>query len=133
MDLALLGLHASRGASLFEMGCFPLRIGRGIIWATFLIRSRRALAKKFLNLFEEEAVPCFPHLRRGVIYGDANDHNALVDVQTMRVVSVIDFGDMHEGLRVAEPAVAAAYAILRKRRSAGGCGAVLAGYHEICH
>ena len=93
--------------------------------------SRRALAKKFLNLFEEEAVPCFPHLRRGVIYGDANDHNALVDVQSMRVVSVIDFGDMHEGLRVAEPAVAAAYAMLRKPDPLEAAGAVLAGYHEI--
>src|SRR5262249_54057203 len=30
--------------------------------------SRRVLAKKFLNLFEEEAVPRFPYLRRGVIY-----------------------------------------------------------------
>ena len=93
--------------------------------------SRRALAKKFLNQFEEEAVPCFPHLRRGVIYGDANDHNALVDVQAMRVVSVIDFGDMHEGLRVAEPAVAAAYAMLRKPDPLEAAGAVLAGYHEI--
>jgi 4-aminobutyrate aminotransferase-like enzyme/Ser/Thr protein kinase RdoA (MazF antagonist) len=93
--------------------------------------SRRALAKKFLNLFEEEAVPCFPHLRRGVIYGDANDHNALVDVQLMRVVSVIDFGDMHEGFRVAEPAVAAAYTILRKPDALAAAGAVLAGYHQI--
>lgn len=92
--------------------------------------ARRALAKKFLNLFEEEAVPRFPHLRRSVIYGDANDHNALVDSQAMRVVSVIDFGDMHEGLRVAEPAVAAAYAILRNQDPLAAAGAVLAGYHE---
>ncbi|HUL32839.1 MAG TPA: aminotransferase class III-fold pyridoxal phosphate-dependent enzyme [Candidatus Eisenbacteria bacterium] len=92
---------------------------------------RRALAKRFLNLFEEEAVPRFPHLRRSVIYGDANDHNALVDRESMRVVSVIDFGDMHEGLRVAEPAVAAAYAILRKNDPLAAAGAVLAGYHEL--
>ncbi len=93
--------------------------------------ARRALAKRFLNLFEEEAVPRFPHLRRSVIYGDANDHNALVDLQAMRVVSVIDFGDMHEGLRVAEPAVAAAYSILGKQDPIAAAGAVLAGYHEI--
>ena len=92
---------------------------------------RRALAKKFLNLFEEEAVPRFPHLRRSVIYGDANDHNALVDGSAMRVVSVIDFGDMHEGLLVAEPAVAAAYAILGGAQPLEAAGAVLAGYHAI--
>jgi 4-aminobutyrate aminotransferase-like enzyme/Ser/Thr protein kinase RdoA (MazF antagonist) len=92
---------------------------------------RRALAKKFLNLFEEESVPLFPRLRRSVIYGDANDHNALVDPHTGRVVSVIDFGDMHEGFRVAEPAVAAAYAIMGKQDALAAAGTVLAGYHEV--
>jgi 4-aminobutyrate aminotransferase-like enzyme/Ser/Thr protein kinase RdoA (MazF antagonist) len=92
---------------------------------------RRALAKKFLNLFEEEAVPRFPLLRRSVIYGDANDHNALVDPGTRRVVSVIDFGDMHEGFTVGEPAVAAAYAILGKQDPLAAAGAVLAGYHQV--
>ena len=92
---------------------------------------RRALAKKFLNLFEEEAVPRFPLLRRSVIYGDANDHNALVDSQAKRLVSVIDFGDLHEGFTVGEPAIAAAYAILGKGDPLAAAGSVLAGYHEI--
>ena len=92
---------------------------------------RRALAKKFLNQFEEQAVPRFPHLRRSVVYGDANDHNALVDLQSHRVVSVIDFGDMHEGFRVGEAAVAAAYAILGKEDVLAAAGAVLAGYNEV--
>jgi len=92
---------------------------------------RRALAKKFLNLFEEEAVPRFPSLRRSVIYGDANDHNALVDSKSGRVVSVIDFGDMHESFTVGDPAIAAAYAILGKGDPLAAAGSVLAGYHEI--
>jgi len=92
---------------------------------------RRALAKKFLNLFEEEAVPRFPLLRRSVIYGDANDHNALVDPRTKRVASVIDFGDMHESYTVGEPAVAAAYAILGKPDPLAAAGAVLDGYHRV--
>jgi 4-aminobutyrate aminotransferase-like enzyme/Ser/Thr protein kinase RdoA (MazF antagonist) len=92
---------------------------------------RRGLAKRFLNLFEEEAVPRFPLLRRSVIYGDANDHNALVDLHTKRVVSVIDFGDMHEGFTVGEPAIAAAYAILGKDDPLAAAGSVLGGYHGI--
>jgi 4-aminobutyrate aminotransferase-like enzyme/Ser/Thr protein kinase RdoA (MazF antagonist) len=91
---------------------------------------RRALAKKFLNLFEEEAVPRFPLLRRSIIYGDANDHNALVAPKTRRVVSVIDFGDLHEGFTVGEPAVAAAYGILGERDPLAAAGAVLAEYHK---
>ncbi len=94
---------------------------------------RRTLAQQFLTLFENEAVPEFPHLRRSVIYGDANDHNVLVSPawpQPRRVVSLIDFGDMHEGYTVAEPAIAAAYAILGQQHLLPAACAVLAGYHR---
>jgi 4-aminobutyrate aminotransferase-like enzyme/Ser/Thr protein kinase RdoA (MazF antagonist)/murein DD-endopeptidase MepM/ murein hydrolase activator NlpD len=94
---------------------------------------RRAIAEQFLNLFEAEAIPQFPQLRRSVIYGDGNDHNALVSPpwpQPRRVVSVIDFGDMHEGYTVGEPAVAAAYATLRQENPLAAASAILAGYHQ---
>ena len=101
--------------------------------AFILDPQRRALAEHFLNLFEQEAVPRFHRLRRSVIYGDANDHNALVGPESPKpreVVSVIDFGDMHTGLTVAEPAVAAAYAILRKDDPISAACSVLAGYNR---
>jgi 4-aminobutyrate aminotransferase-like enzyme/Ser/Thr protein kinase RdoA (MazF antagonist)/murein DD-endopeptidase MepM/ murein hydrolase activator NlpD len=94
---------------------------------------RRALAAKFLTLFETEALPRFSHLRRSVIYGDANDHNALVSPpwpQPRRVVSVIDFGDMHAGFTVAEPAIAAAYAVLGHEDPLPAASAVLGAYHK---
>jgi len=47
------------------------------------------------------------------------------------VVSLIDFGDMHEGFTVGEPAVAAAYAILGKQDPLAAAGALLAGYHQV--
>lgn len=93
---------------------------------------RRALAERFLSLFESEAVPLFPHLRRSVIYGDANDHNALVSPSwplPRRVISVIDFGDMHLGLTVAEPAIAAAYATLGQQDPLAAARAFLGAYH----
>jgi 4-aminobutyrate aminotransferase-like enzyme/Ser/Thr protein kinase RdoA (MazF antagonist) len=95
---------------------------------------RRAVAKGFLDLFEREALPRLGRLRHSVIYGDANDYNALVDVNgagQREVTSVIDFGDMHSGLTVAEPAVAAAYAILGKSEPLAAAAAVLAGYHRV--
>ena len=108
------------------------------LWARqFLVHvessHRRAVATEFLDLFEREALPRFGRLRRSVIYGDANDYNALVDVNRegqREVVSVIDFGDMHTGLTAAEPAVAAAYAILGKSEPLAAAAAVLAGYHR---
>ena len=47
-----------------------------------------------------------------------------------RVVSgLLDFGDMHEGLLVAEPAIAAAYALLGEEDPLAAMAAVLSGYH----
>lgn len=95
--------------------------------------SRRALIEKFLDLFEREAMSRFRDLRRSVIYGDANDHNVLVSPpwpQPRRVVGVIDFGDMHRGFTVAEPAIAAAYATLGKENPITAAVGVLAAYHR---
>jgi len=94
--------------------------------------SRRALVEKLLKLYETDVVPALPRLRRSVIYGDANDHNVLVGdpwPQPRKVAGVIDFGDMHHGLIVSEPAIAAAYAILGKDDPLQAAGAIVAGYH----
>ncbi len=93
---------------------------------------RRALVEKFLALYETAVVPVLPRLRRCVIYGDANDHNVLVSEpwpQPRRVAGVIDFGDMHYGLTVSEPAIACAYAILGKDDPLQAAAAIVAGYH----
>jgi 4-aminobutyrate aminotransferase-like enzyme/Ser/Thr protein kinase RdoA (MazF antagonist) len=94
---------------------------------------RRALVEKFLTLFESEVVPALPRLRRSVIYGDANDHNVLVSdpwPQPRKILSVIDFGDMHHGLTVSEAAIAAAYGILGKNDPLAAAVAIVAGYHQ---
>ena len=93
---------------------------------------RRALVETFLALYEAEVVPVLPRLRRGVIYGDANDHNVLVSdpwPQPRKVAGVIDFGDVHYGLTASEPAIAAAYAILGKEDPLQAAAATVAGYH----
>jgi 4-aminobutyrate aminotransferase-like enzyme/Ser/Thr protein kinase RdoA (MazF antagonist) len=95
--------------------------------------TRRALVERFLALYESEVVPALPFLRRSVIYGDANDHNVLVSApwpQPRKVAGVIDFGDMHHGLVVSEPAIASAYAILGKKNPLQAAGAVVRGYHN---
>jgi 4-aminobutyrate aminotransferase-like enzyme/Ser/Thr protein kinase RdoA (MazF antagonist) len=94
---------------------------------------RRALVEKFLGLYESEVVPALPRLRRSVIYGDANDYNVLISdpwPQPRRVTSVIDFGDMHHGLTISEPAIASAYAILGKKDPVQDTAAIVAGYHK---
>jgi 4-aminobutyrate aminotransferase-like enzyme/Ser/Thr protein kinase RdoA (MazF antagonist) len=95
--------------------------------------TRRALVERVLALYESEVAPALPSLRRSVIYGDANDYNVLVGPpwpQPRKVVSVIDFGDMHHGLTVSELAIAAAYAILGSKDPLPAASAVIAGYHR---
>ncbi|HYU23172.1 MAG TPA: aminotransferase class III-fold pyridoxal phosphate-dependent enzyme [Candidatus Dormibacteraeota bacterium] len=94
---------------------------------------RRALVEKFLALYEAEVLPLLTRLRSSVIYGDANDHNVLVSnpwPPPRKVVGVIDFGDMHHGLTVSEPAIAAAYAMLGKEEPLPAAAAIVAGYHR---
>ena len=95
--------------------------------------SRRALVEKFLALYEAEVLPVIPTLRRSVVYGDANDYNVLVGEPwplPRRVVSVVDFGDMHETFTAAEVAIASAYAILGKKEPLASAASVVAGYHR---
>ena len=94
---------------------------------------RRQLVEKFLSLYEAEVVPMLPRLRHSVIYGDANDHNILVSApwpEPRKVISVIDFGDMHHGLTISEVAVGAAYAILGEDDPLRAAADVVGGYHS---
>jgi len=49
-----------------------------------------------------------------VIHSDANDHNLLV--RDGQVTGLIDFGDMVYSALAADPAIAAAYAMLDKSK-----------------
>ncbi len=93
----------------------------------------RALVGRALALFNEHVVPTLPLLPKSVIHGDANDHNVLVkgaNVSPREVVSVVDFGDMHLGLTVAEVAVAATYALLGRKDKLAAAALVVRGYHQ---
>src|ERR1700730_28645 len=95
--------------------------------------SQRGLVEKFLSVYESEVVPALPQLRRSVVYGDANDYNVLVGPPLplpRKVVSVIDFGDMHQTVTVSEIAIAAAYAILGEENPLHSAAEVVAGYHR---
>jgi 4-aminobutyrate aminotransferase-like enzyme/Ser/Thr protein kinase RdoA (MazF antagonist) len=94
--------------------------------------SRRALVERWLALYAAEATPALPGLRRSVVHGDANDHNVLVTVGAGRapeLSGVIDFGDALHTVTVAEPAVAAAYALLDEAEPLAAAAHVVRGYH----
>jgi len=94
---------------------------------------RRKLVERLFALYQREAAPVLPSLRRSVIHNDANDYNVLVGLsrrEPRQVVSVIDFGDMLRTQTAAEVAVAAAYALLGTTDPLAAAAAVVAGYHS---
>jgi 4-aminobutyrate aminotransferase-like enzyme/Ser/Thr protein kinase RdoA (MazF antagonist) len=102
-----------------------------------LSTERRALLEPILERFRHSVEPRLAHLPSGVLHGDANDHNVLVESSGpdprdgARVSGLIDFGDLSVGPRVAEPAIAAAYALLGERDPIHAAAAVVSGYHEV--
>ena len=93
---------------------------------------RRALVERLLDRFERDAAPLLPRLRTSVIHGDANDYNVLVNppaTPEREVVGLIDFGDVVHSYTVADPAIAAAYAMLDKPDPVAAAAHVAAGYH----
>ncbi len=64
--------------------------------------------------FRRQVIPHLESLRHSVIHSDANDHNLLVSEVggAPHVSGLIDFGDLVHSITVADPANAAAYAML---------------------
>jgi 4-aminobutyrate aminotransferase-like enzyme/Ser/Thr protein kinase RdoA (MazF antagonist) len=95
---------------------------------------RRRLVEHFMALFERTGVPLLDHLRTGVIHGDGNDWNILVGtsadpLEPAAVTGLVDFGDIVHSWIAAEPAIAAAYAMLDKIDPVAAAAHVLRGFH----
>jgi 4-aminobutyrate aminotransferase-like enzyme/Ser/Thr protein kinase RdoA (MazF antagonist) len=94
---------------------------------------KRKLIRHFLRSFRNDTRPLLGGLRRGVIHNDANDYNVLVRMagpRDRKIAGVVDLGDMVYSYMAAEPAVAAAYAMLNKRDPLAAAAAVAGGYHR---
>lgn len=72
-------------------------------------------------------------LPRALVHHDLNDNNLLVDTNDgqQHVIGVLDFNDALFSVRVAEPAIAGAYAMLRKEDPLRALGLVVAGYQQV--
>ena len=95
-------------------------------------RTLRDLVVRIASYVRHRDDDTLRRVRRSVIHGDANDYNVLVDdIDQLgpRVTGVIDFGDMLHSYRVAEPAVAIAYAVLDQAAPLAVAGAVVRGFH----
>jgi 4-aminobutyrate aminotransferase-like enzyme/Ser/Thr protein kinase RdoA (MazF antagonist) len=89
----------------------------------------REVVERVVAIHREHVAPRLSGFRRGVIHGDANDYNVLVDARSQTVTGVVDFGDMVVSHVVNDVAIAMAYAALGKRDPLAAAAQVAAGYH----
>lgn len=89
----------------------------------------RNTVKYFLQQYEEVVRPLLPHLRKSIIYNDANEWNLLLNQDNQ--VALIDFGDLAFSPLINELAVAMTYAAYDKEAYLPPCIALLQGYHEV--
>jgi 4-aminobutyrate aminotransferase-like enzyme len=96
----------------------------------------RSFVEREVTAIHGRLEPLLPGLRRSIVHNDANDHNVIVEdrgpATTARqaVSGLIDFGDALFSIRVADAAVAIAYAVLGKADPLSAAAAIVSGYHR---
>ena len=87
---------------------------------------------KALGWFKD-VEPRLDTLPKAMVHNDLNDNNVLVEEVDgiQKVAGVLDFNDALYSVRVAEPAIAGAYAMLRKYDPLRAMGLIIAGYHGV--
>jgi hydroxylysine kinase len=91
----------------------------------------RALAARFLERFEQNALPLLRSLPRQLIHNDFNPHNVLIDpADTDRITGIIDFGDAVLAPRVNDVAIAASYHLGSGGNPIAAAGELIGAYHS---
>lgn len=91
-------------------------------------KQRRAIEGCF-HLHAACALPVLPDCPQGILHGDPNDENILVDEN--RVLGLLDLGDCLRGALVQDLAISLAYALQHDNTSLEDVAALVAGYDAV--
>ncbi|XP_045475482.1 hydroxylysine kinase [Harmonia axyridis] len=94
--------------------------------------SRKKLVTDIIAAFTSEVLPKSEKLEKGLIHGDVNEQNVLVEQQNGRwhVKGILDFGDSHEACLLFDVAITMTYMIIEAENIDYG-GYVLTGYNSV--
>ncbi len=93
--------------------------------------AHQQICEDALAVFHDVIAPTVEELPKGVVHQDLNDFNVLADAAGTRIAGVIDFADALYTARVCEPAIAGAYAMLRKDDPIAALVDVTAGFNRV--
>ncbi|WNG79510.1 phosphotransferase [Mycobacterium sp. ITM-2016-00316] len=107
----------------------PLTIGANLPLIDDPAQREAALAA--VEMFDTVVARHIADLPKGVVHQDLNDFNVFGDPARGRITGVIDFADSLYTARVCEPAIAGAYAMLRKADPISALVDVAAGFDQV--
>ncbi|WP_328356154.1 phosphotransferase [Mycobacterium sp. NBC_00419] len=93
--------------------------------------AQREVALAAVEVFATVVARHIADLPKGVVHQDLNDFNVFGDRARGRITGVIDFADSLYTARVCEPAIAGAYAMLRKTDPISALADVAAGFDQV--
>lgn len=91
---------------------------------------RKRLACEIIDTFEKDVMKYVPILEQGVIHGDLNEQNILVNEEGTDIVGIIDFGDSQKTCLIFELAIAVCYMLLERNDINEGKH-VIEGYQSL--
>ncbi|XP_975012.1 hydroxylysine kinase [Tribolium castaneum] len=94
--------------------------------------TRKKIVSEVIEDFPKRVLAAKSRLEKGVIHGDFNEQNILVDEKDneLYVKAILDFGDSQFGCYIYELAIAMAYMMIQGKSIEAG-GYVLAGYNSV--
>ncbi|XP_015189672.1 PREDICTED: hydroxylysine kinase isoform X2 [Polistes dominula] len=92
--------------------------------------TQRELASAVIRTFENDVLKFVPILEQGMIHGDLNEQNILINDDGTDIIAIIDFGDSQKTCLIFELAIAICYMLLQSKDIAE-CKHVIEGYQSI--
>lgn len=93
---------------------------------------KKQLIREVINEFRQTVLPFDGQLEKGIIHGDFNERNILVEDEnsSWKVKGILDFGDSHKSCYVYDLAIAMVYMILQAKSIDAG-KFVIEGYNLV--
>lgn len=91
---------------------------------------QREIAHQVIRAFEKDVLLVASELQQGIIHGDLNEQNFVMDCNGREIGAVIDFGDSHRTCLIFELAITLCYMLLQAGDVAMGKH-VIEGYQEL--
>jgi Ser/Thr protein kinase RdoA (MazF antagonist) len=91
----------------------------------------RSLIDKFFRHYEAHVSPKIKNLPKGIIHGDANEHNLIVSEEDpTKIVGLIDFGDLQKASHINDLAITLAYSLLDEKDINATAREIINGFRE---